>query len=79
MVGLVSVTSLLNPYIFVRLLHLLVSLLIKVIWGRVAIILATQEAEIRRITVRSQLRQVAHKTISRKYPIQKRADGGSKP
>jgi hypothetical protein len=74
MVGLVSVTSLLNPYIFVRLLHLLVSLLIKVIWGRVAIILATQEAEIRRITVRSQLRQVAHKTISRKYPIQNRAD-----
>jgi hypothetical protein len=30
------------------------------------IILTTQEAEIRRITVRSQPRQIVHKTLSRK-------------
>jgi hypothetical protein len=35
------------------------------------IILATQEAEIRRITVQSQLRQIVHKTIS-KIPNTKR-------
>jgi predicted RNA-binding protein len=33
-----------------------------------AIILATQEAEIRRITVQSQLRKIVPKTLSRKYP-----------
>jgi hypothetical protein len=30
------------------------------------VILATQEAEIRRITVRSQTRQILHKTLSQK-------------
>jgi hypothetical protein len=32
---------------------------------------ATQEADIRRITVRSQPRQIVHKTLSRKNPSQK--------
>jgi hypothetical protein len=32
------------------------------------VILATQEAEIRRITVRSQSRQIVFKTLSQKYP-----------
>jgi hypothetical protein len=36
------------------------------------IILATQEAEIRRMLVQSQLGQKVHETLSRKYPIQKR-------
>jgi hypothetical protein len=35
------------------------------------IILAIQEAEIRRITVQSQLRQIVGETLSRKYPSQK--------
>jgi hypothetical protein len=39
------------------------------------VILATQKAEIRRITVQSQPRQIVHKTLSRK-PISKNwADG----
>jgi hypothetical protein len=38
-----------------------------------SVILATQEAEIRRITVQSQPRQIVHKTLSRKNSIQKRA------
>jgi hypothetical protein len=37
------------------------------------VILATQEAEIRRITVQSQPRQIVHKTLSGKNPSQKRA------
>jgi hypothetical protein len=37
------------------------------------VILATQEAEIRRITVRSQPRQIVGETLSRKNPSQKRA------
>jgi hypothetical protein len=37
------------------------------------VILATQEAEIRRIAVRSQPRQIVHKTLSQKYLSQKRA------
>jgi UDP-N-acetylglucosamine:LPS N-acetylglucosamine transferase len=37
------------------------------------VILATWEAEIRRITVRSQPRQIVHETLSRKNPSQKRA------
>jgi hypothetical protein len=37
------------------------------------VILATQEAEIRRITVHSQPRQIVLKTLSQKYPIQNRA------
>jgi hypothetical protein len=36
---------------------------------------ATQEAEIRRTAVQSQPRQIAHKTLSRKNPSQKRAGG----
>jgi hypothetical protein len=42
----------------------------------IPVILAIQEAEIRRIVVRSQPRQVVHKTLSRKNPSQKRAGGG---
>jgi hypothetical protein len=37
------------------------------------IILATQEAEIKRIEVRSQPEQIVLKTLSRKYPTQKKA------
>jgi hypothetical protein len=39
------------------------------------IIPATQEAEIRRIMVRSQPRQIVPEILSQKYPTQKRADG----
>jgi hypothetical protein len=42
------------------------------------VILATQKAEIRRITVRSQPRQIVHETLSqkkKKNPSQKRVDG----
>jgi hypothetical protein len=39
------------------------------------VILATQEAEFRRIPVQSQLRQIVHKTQSRKNPLQKRTSG----
>jgi hypothetical protein len=39
------------------------------------VILATQEAEIRRIMVRSQPRQIVHETLSRKNPSQKRVGG----
>jgi hypothetical protein len=39
------------------------------------IIPATQEAEIRRITVQSQPRQIVQKTLSQKNPSQNRADG----
>jgi hypothetical protein len=35
------------------------------------VILATQEAEIRRISVQSQLRQIVQETLSRKNPTQK--------
>jgi hypothetical protein len=37
------------------------------------VILITQEAEIRRTEVQSQLGQVVHETLPRKYPTQKRA------
>jgi hypothetical protein len=37
------------------------------------IILATQEAEIRRITVQSQPGQTVPEALSQKYPLQKRA------
>jgi hypothetical protein len=37
-------------------------------------VLATQEAEIRRITVQSQPRQIVHETLSQKYSTPKRAD-----
>jgi hypothetical protein len=36
---------------------------------------ATQEANIRRIMVQSQLGQIVYKTLSPKYPISKRAVG----
>jgi hypothetical protein len=39
------------------------------------VILATQEAEIRRIMVQSQPGQIVHETLSRKNPSQKRAGG----
>jgi hypothetical protein len=39
------------------------------------VILATQEAEIRRIMVQSQPGQIVHETPSRKKPSQKRAGG----
>jgi single-stranded DNA-specific DHH superfamily exonuclease len=38
-------------------------------------ILATQEAEIRRIEVRSQPGQILRETLSRKHPLQKRTGG----
>jgi hypothetical protein len=40
-------------------------------WWLIPIILATQEAEIRRITVGSQPGEIIHKTLSRKNPSQK--------
>jgi hypothetical protein len=39
------------------------------------VILATQDAEIRRIVVQSQLRQIVSETRSRKNPSQKRTEG----
>jgi hypothetical protein len=41
----------------------------------IPVILATQEAEIRRIEVQSQLRQLVLETLSQRNPLQKRADG----
>jgi hypothetical protein len=41
------------------------------------VILATQEAEVRRIVVQSQPRQIVHKTLSQKKTIIKRAGGVS--
>jgi hypothetical protein len=40
------------------------------------IILATQEAEIRRNAIQSQPRQIVCKTLSQKYPSQKKEAGG---
>jgi hypothetical protein len=42
------------------------------------VILATQEAEIRRIAVESQSGQIDYETLSRKNPSQNRAGGGLK-
>jgi hypothetical protein len=39
------------------------------------VILATQEAEIRRIVVQSEPRQILHNTLSRENPSQKKAGG----
>jgi hypothetical protein len=39
------------------------------------VIPATQEAEIRRITVEASLGQIISESLSQKYPTQKRADG----
>jgi hypothetical protein len=44
-------------------------------WWLQPIILATQEAEIMRIAVPSQLQQIVHRTLSQKNPLQKRAGG----
>jgi hypothetical protein len=44
-------------------------------WWLTPVILATQEAGIRRITVRSQPRQIVHEILSRKNPPLKRAGG----
>jgi hypothetical protein len=40
-------------------------------WWLTPVILATQEAEIKRIVVRSQSRRIVLETLSRKYPTQK--------
>jgi hypothetical protein len=40
------------------------------------VILSTQEAEIRRIAVRSQPKQIVCKTLSQKHPSQKKGPGG---
>jgi hypothetical protein len=40
------------------------------------VILATQEVEIRRIMVQSQSKQIVHKTLSQKYPSQKKQGDG---
>jgi hypothetical protein len=39
------------------------------------VILACQEAKIRRIVIRSQLGQIVLKTLSQKHPLQKKAGG----
>jgi hypothetical protein len=44
-------------------------------WWLTPVILATQETEIRRIMIWSQLWQIVHKTLSWKYPLQKRVGG----
>jgi hypothetical protein len=41
----------------------------------IPVILATQEAEIRRITVQSQLGQIVPETLSQKNPLLKRVGG----
>jgi hypothetical protein len=44
-------------------------------WWLMSVIPATQETEIRRITVRSQPGQIVHETLSQKHPSQRRAGG----
>jgi hypothetical protein len=39
------------------------------------IMLDTQEAEIRKMVVQSQPKQIVHETLSQKHPSQKRAGG----
>jgi hypothetical protein len=45
-------------------------------WWLIPVILATQEAEIRRIKVRGQLRQIVRETLSQKTLHQKNKAGG---
>jgi hypothetical protein len=45
------------------------------VYTKKPIILATQEAQIRRITVQGQSTQIVHETLSLKYPTQKSAGG----
>jgi hypothetical protein len=47
-------------------------------WWVMPVVLATQEAEIRRISVCSQPRQTVCKTLSQKNPSQNRAGGVTK-
>jgi hypothetical protein len=44
-------------------------------WWLTLVILATQEAEIRRIAIRSQQGEIVHETLSWTHPSQKRAGG----
>jgi hypothetical protein len=44
-------------------------------WWLMPVILAIQEAEIRRIVVRSQPRQIVCETLSQKSPSSKKGDG----
>jgi hypothetical protein len=43
-------------------------------WWLTPVILATKEAQIRRIIIRSQPRQIVRGALSRKYPSQKRVE-----
>jgi hypothetical protein len=45
-------------------------------WWLTSVILAIEEAKIRRIVVRSQPRQIVHKTLSQKHPSQKKKKKG---
>jgi hypothetical protein len=46
------------------------------LWWLTPVTLATQEAEIRRIVVPSQPRQIVHEILSQKNPSQAKKDGG---
>jgi hypothetical protein len=46
-------------------------------WWLMPVILSIQEAEIRRILVQSQSREIVLETLSQKYPSQKRAGAGA--